>query len=86
MERAVQDAGIQRTEVEYVNAHATSTPTGNLLLFFQLKNIQGLRVSKQVLFLEGRGYIVSDWTKADKQTVKNKNLTKMPFTISLFNL
>lgn len=41
MRRAIQDAGIKPYEVDYINAHGTSTPKGDLAETLAIKNVFG---------------------------------------------
>ena len=41
MERAIKDAGIDRTEIEHINTHGTSTPQGDLAEIVAVKKVFG---------------------------------------------
>lgn len=41
MEKAIVDAGISKQKINYVNAHATSTPTGDMCEVFGLQKVFG---------------------------------------------
>jgi 3-oxoacyl-[acyl-carrier-protein] synthase II len=41
MERALSDAGIQRTEIDHINTHGTSTPQGDLAEITAIKKVFG---------------------------------------------
>jgi 3-oxoacyl-[acyl-carrier-protein] synthase II len=45
MEKAVEDAGISKSKINYVNAHATSTPTGDMCEIFGLQKVFGAQMS-----------------------------------------
>ena len=42
MTRAMNEAGVEATEIDYVNAHATSTPQGDMFEAMALKNMFGV--------------------------------------------
>jgi 3-oxoacyl-[acyl-carrier-protein] synthase II len=46
MEETVNDAGIRREQIGYVNAHGTSTPIGDVLESHAIKNFFGEHVKK----------------------------------------
>lgn len=46
MSRAIEDAGIQPDEVDYINAHGTSTPLGDKAETIAIKNVFGDHASK----------------------------------------
>ena len=41
MERAIKDAGIDKTEIEHINTHGTSTPQGDLAEIVAIKKVFG---------------------------------------------
>ncbi len=41
IEEAIKDAGIDKSQINYINAHATSTPAGDLCEFQALQNVFG---------------------------------------------
>jgi 3-oxoacyl-[acyl-carrier-protein] synthase II len=41
MERAIKDAGIQATQIDYINAHGTSTPVGDKYETAAIKKVLG---------------------------------------------
>ncbi len=47
-EKAIQDAGIRKEEVNYINAHATSTPAGDLGEMLAMKEIFGDRMKGEI--------------------------------------
>lgn len=46
MRRALQEAGVDPTEIDYVNAHATSTPLGDLTEIRSLRQVFGAHARK----------------------------------------
>ncbi len=46
IELALKDAGLSTTDVDYINAHATSTPVGDLCEIRALKEVFGSQLSK----------------------------------------
>ena len=45
MEKAIEDAGISKKKINYVNAHATSTPTGDMCEIFGLQKVFGSQMN-----------------------------------------
>lgn len=41
MERAIQDAGIEKTEIEHINTHGTSTPQGDIAEILAVQKVFG---------------------------------------------
>ena len=41
MQNAIKDAGLQTTDIDYVNAHGTSTPIGDVLESKAVRNLFG---------------------------------------------
>ncbi|MFS8563774.1 MAG: beta-ketoacyl-ACP synthase II [Rhabdochlamydiaceae bacterium] len=49
MEKAIEDAGISKKDINYVNAHATSTPAGDMCEIFGLQKVFGGQMDKIVV-------------------------------------
>lgn len=49
MENAIRDAGLKPTDIDYVNAHGTSTPIGDVLESKAVKNLFGERAASHRL-------------------------------------
>lgn len=47
-ERAIADAGIKKEDINYINAHATSTPAGDIGEMLAMKNVFGDRMTTDI--------------------------------------
>ncbi|QIA64672.1 beta-ketoacyl-ACP synthase II [Vibrio astriarenae] len=89
MEAAMRDAGIEGTQVGYVNAHGTSTPAGDVAEIKGIKRALGEEGSKQVLVSSTKsmtGHLLGAAGSAEAIiTVMSLVDQKVPPTINLDN-